>query len=148
MHMSVWIDLVSSPCITGQYYACPGALRELRSWWATGAAGHRGWWYHAASHRRTLNPLDTLPDPQLHHLSQYSNWTRTQQLYCIFLVLDIIQEPPPLRILFRESFQLFNFGSLKYKSDASQPSSSVWREKFMFERPLHAREWPKLHCKL
>ena len=43
---------------------------------------------------------------------------------------------------FGSNFKLFNSGSPKFLSDASLLSSSVWREKFMFERPLHAREWP------
>ena len=42
--------------------------------------------------------------------------------------------------------KLFNSGSPKFLSDASLLSSSVWREKFMFERPLHAREWPIYLC--
>ena len=92
-YMLVWIHLQSSPC-TITLHCNLGSIMHVREHWGSpiiGSSARR--LVIGASHRGTLNPVDTLPDPQLHHLSQYSNWIRTQKLYFKFQTLPHIPHP-------------------------------------------------------
>ena len=93
--MYIYVGLNSPSIITSYYHiVTSGSIMHVREHWRSPIIGSRARrLVIGASHRGTLNPVDTLPDPQLHHLSQYSNWISTQKLYLKFQTLPHIPHP-------------------------------------------------------